>query len=51
MIKNIIELLTLSDYYGVSKNVDTAKGFYAIPTNWSSAKQLIKRTLWQRKYK
>lgn len=51
MIKNVIELLTLSDYYGVSKNIDRAKGFYAIPNNWSSAKRLIKRILWQRKLK
>lgn len=51
MIKNTIELLSLSNYYGVSKNVDIAKGFYAIPTSWSGAKQLIKRILWQRKLK
>ena len=26
MIKNVIELLSLSDYYGVSERVDIAKG-------------------------
>lgn len=51
MIKNTIELLLLTDYYKVSKRADTAKGFYEIPTNWKAAKQIIKRTIWQRKLK
>lgn len=49
MIKNTIELLSLYDYYGVSKKVDIAKGYNEIPTNWSYAKQLIKRILWQKR--
>jgi hypothetical protein len=51
MIKNTIELLSLYDYYNVSKRVDVAKGFNEIPNNWKAAKQLIKRILWQRKLK
>jgi hypothetical protein len=51
MIKNTIELLSLYDYYNVSKRVDVAKGFNEIPSNWKAAKQLIKRILWQRKLK
>lgn len=51
MITNIIELLKQKDFYGVSKDIDTAKGFYAIPTDWKKAKQLIKRILWQRNLK
>jgi hypothetical protein len=49
MIKNTIELLSLYDYYGVSKRVDIAKGYNEIPTNWNYAKQLIKRILWQKR--
>ena len=51
MITNIIELLRLKNYYGVSKDIDRAKGFYAIPTDWKRGKQLIKRMVWQRNLK
>tara|TARA_R100000734_G_scaffold12595_1_gene9344 strand:- start:5041 stop:5190 length:150 start_codon:yes stop_codon:yes gene_type:complete len=30
MIKQILELLNISDWYGVSENVDIAKGKYKI---------------------
>lgn len=43
MIKNIIDLLVVRDYYGVSKNVDFAKGSKKIPYTWKQVKQLIKR--------
>ena len=43
MIKNIIDLLVISDYYKVSKNVDFAKGSRKIPYSWKQVKQLIKR--------
>lgn len=49
MIKNTIELLSLYDYYNVSKRVDVAKGFNEIPSNWKAANQLIKRILWRKK--
>lgn len=43
MIKNIIDLLQVSDFYNVSKDVDIAKGKYQIPRNWKSVKNLYKR--------
>lgn len=43
MIKNIIDLLVVSDYYGVSEKVDFAKGSKKIPYTWKQVKQLIKR--------
>ena len=45
MIKNIIDLLALSEHYGVSKNVDFAKGRCKIPYTWKQMKELLKR-LW-----
>lgn len=45
MIKNIIDLLNTSNFYGVSKNVDFAKGSRKIPYNWKQLKELLKR-LW-----
>ena len=49
MIKNTIDLLTTSDYYGISKRVDIAKGRHEIPNTWKGVKNLIKRILWQKK--
>lgn len=43
MIKNIIDLLTVSEYYGVSRKVDIAKGKYSIPYSWRTALKQIKR--------
>ena len=43
MIKNIIDLLVDKEYYGVSKNIDFAKGSKKIPYTWKQVKQLIKR--------
>lgn len=43
MIKNIIDILQVDDFYGVSRDVDVAKGLYQIPSNWKEYKQLIKR--------
>lgn len=45
MIKNIIDLLNTGNFYGVSKNVDFAKGSRKIPYNWKGLKELLKR-LW-----
>ncbi len=47
MIKNIIELLNTGDHYGVSENVDIAKGKYQIPTTWKDTWKNIKIRLWQ----
>lgn len=43
MIKNIIDLLVLEDYYGVSRNIDLAKGKYSIPTSVRGGLKQIKR--------
>ena len=34
MIKNIIEMLALDNFYGVSENIDIAKGKYAYTTSF-----------------
>lgn len=43
MIKEVINILATGDFYGVSKDVDFAKGNRKIPYNWKQLKQLIKR--------
>jgi len=43
MIKNIIDLLNMDDWYGQSKNIDIAKGKYKAVGNWSEAKKQLKR--------
>ena len=43
MIKNIVDLLNLDDWYGVSENVDIAKGKYRAVRNWDEAKKQLKR--------
>lgn len=40
MIERIIQMLSLSEFYGVSENIDIAKGKYKIPT---SIKEAIKQ--------
>jgi hypothetical protein len=47
-MKDIIELLVLNDYYGVSKKIDVAKGMYKLPYNFIEAKKLYKR-IWKSK--
>jgi len=48
MIKNIIDLLNMEDYYGISKNIDIAKGINKRPNNWKDVKEIIKRN-WKSK--
>jgi len=43
MLKNLIDLLVISEYYGVSRSVDTAKGKYKIPYTWVEVKKQLKR--------
>lgn len=50
MIKNIIDLLVMGDYYGISKDVDFAKGSRKIPYSFKQIKQLIKRLWYGRNY-
>lgn len=44
-MKEIIDLLVLSNHYGVSHEVDTAKGLYKIPYNFSEMKEKIVRII------
>ena len=43
MIKNIIAMLKISDFYGVSENIDIAKGKYKIPKGFKEAVKQGKR--------
>lgn len=43
MIYNIIQLLKLQDYYGVSKNIDIAKGVNEYPKTFKQGIKQIKR--------
>jgi hypothetical protein len=43
MIKNIIDLLSTSDWYIYDEDIDIAKGKYKSPLNWKEIKQSIKR--------
>jgi hypothetical protein len=49
MIKTIIDLLQTHPFYGVSENVDIAKGKYSIPRTFGDIGKNIKRRLWQKK--
>jgi hypothetical protein len=48
-MKEIIELLNTNEYYGVSENIDIAKGRYQIPYTWKDAWKNIKRRLCQKR--
>ena len=48
MIKNVIDMLAMGDFYGVSEEVDIAKGKYKHPSNWTELKLFIKR-IWKSK--
>jgi len=43
MIKHILDLLKLDDYYGVSPYIDIAKGKYEAPKNLKEALNKRKR--------
>jgi len=43
MIKNILELLNASDWYGAGENVEIAKGKYAGIKNLKQMKEQFKR--------
>lgn len=47
-MKDIIDLLVVSEYYKVSKRIDIAKGMYKIPYSWNEMGKLLKR-IWKRK--
>ena len=43
MIKNIIELLNIDEFYGISETVEIAKGKYKIPLTIKEGWQQLKR--------
>jgi hypothetical protein len=43
MLKNILDLLKLDDYYGVSPYIDIAKGKYEAPSNLTEVINKYKR--------
>ena len=48
MIKQIIDIIVLNEFYGVSENMDIAKGKYKLPSSLSESKKLLKR-IWKSK--
>ncbi len=51
MIKHLIDMLQLSDWYGVSHNVDVAKGLYEGCSNWSDVVEQVKRVKESKAYR
>ena len=49
-MKLILDLLSISDFYGVSERVDIAKGKYQIPHTYKGLWKYIKRRLCQKKH-
>lgn len=48
MLKNIIQLLQLHEHYGVSENIEIAKGKNELPKSFKKAKIQLKRFIkWQ----
>jgi hypothetical protein len=52
MIRNILDLLQLDEFYGKSENIEIAKGKYQLPTSVKHGVKQLKREykykLWQR---
>ena len=44
MIKQIIDLLNSNDWYGVSEEIDIAKGKYKAVSDMAEVKESLKRT-------
>lgn len=52
MLKNIIQLLQLDEHYGVSENIEIAKGKNQLLTTFKQGYRQLKRDLkWQSKKK
>jgi len=49
MIKTVIDLLNLGEFYGENEDIDIAKGKYKYPATWKELKQLLKRKLKSKK--
>ena len=50
MIKNIIAMLKISEFYGVSENIDIAKGKYKIPKGFKESFKSTTRKMTSKKY-
>jgi len=48
MIKGIIDMLALNEYYGVSERVEIVKGKYEYITSWKRVWQKIKRYYYEK---
>ena len=48
MIKTIIDLLNLGEFYGISEDIDVCKGKYKYPDTIAEAQLLLKR-IWKSK--
>jgi hypothetical protein len=49
MLKNILQLLQLHEHYGVSENIEIAKGKYELPKTFKKGAKQIKRFIqWQK---
>lgn len=44
-MKQILELLSISEHYGISERVEIAKGKYELIGSWKDCKKKIKRIL------
>ena len=49
MIANLINLLNTNEFYGISENIEIAKGKYKLPTGWKDVWYKIKRHRWQKR--
>ncbi len=50
MIKEILELLRLDDFYNESENIEIAKGKNEIPLTWKKGFEQVKRQYkWKKK--
>jgi|TARA_R110002050_G_scaffold70785_1_gene152558 hypothetical protein len=49
MIKNIVDMLKLDDHFGISENVEIAKGKYKLESNLKKIYKQEKRKLYFKK--
>ena len=50
MLKNILQLLQLHDHYGISENIEIAKGKNELAQSWKTVfKQLKRKAKWLKK--
>jgi len=45
MLKNIIQLLQLHEHYGISENIEIAKGKNEMPKTWKKGFKQLKRII------